>query len=924
MNNRKDIEKEMNKLIALRNKYNNEGEYDKVNEVRERIRILKSSLRDISAKQKQEENGKLLHSTSTPKESTIPEIPDLVVINNINITDMLHKLKDSSDSTSANEIYNSIINLCEGRKNYINSVLKKNVNSYDFDIELELSDKAKQAIKSLQNYAGLDNNDIDKKIAEMMNSIDSYNISKSCLKLKANAKRAIKQIKSCESLSKEEISNRIAMITSSIRSYVISKKGLTLKSRVKKQLLNLFDSSEIDKSYLESKSDVRELVMPISNYKELSNEKIDKRVFELLDSIDSYNIDKCCLKLKKDMKKIIASLKTNDDLTDEERNNKILELLNSVDSYNINKNGLELKSKVKQSISSLMAFKNLGRDEINRRISKILDSVDSYDVDKKDLKLKSTLYDEIYYINNIISLSYRLLVDIKRKDIKNVSREITNISLTKKQESILNGIYEKNIPECSIDDYFIAFKYFIDKNEVDKEILMFIVNDFFSRYKYSNEKSHIIESFMKLVKKKIKSFNNNDKRTINSIMRVSTLSNNEVLENDYRYEVLDYFLYKKDKLNIEQLISNMPDIAYGYYDGKSVIVDMFSKVLDIYNTLLCNYRKDMDIMDTIDVFEDTFIKLYNINDSEKKKIEYIINDYIHQLKSINCSTVLKNIILYRLNRIREKMGIKQKISLPEIDRESYRYLDYYYNESISDFERKQQENSIILSGSNTVSYSVLQNNGNTTLKINIVDLTPYFIDGTDLNELAIMDCVDSSKMKKYVKFEVGQENPSITFEFQFYNGVLENSIIYDSVVKPIDVDETSRKYDDILDSINVFNLKSDFNELIKLSLKNNATSIPYIVKYSDEDNKYYKIITDLNYIFSKLNKSDVECMYQIFKRNGQKYGLSSDVVGKMDYDISVLEPACNIYDILMQKIIKSYYNNKINLDSNTVVQYIKM
>ena len=330
---------------------------------------------------------------------------------------------------------------------------------------------------------------------------------------------------------------------------------------------------------------------------------------------------------------------------------------------------------------------------------------------------------------------------------------------------------------------------------------------------------------------------------------------------------------------------------------------MISKVLDNYNIILCNYKEKFDI---IDVYEETFIKLYNINNKDKEKIELLIIEYIKQLKTIDCSTVSKNIVLYRLNKIREKIGILKKIDM---------YLDYYYNQEISNIERKYIDDSILIS--NKVSYSVMKSGNYIVLRINVVDLTPYFIEGTDLNELAINDCVDTSKMRNYIKFENGKKSPSITYEFHFHNGILSNSIIYDSIVSPVSDRDVNSSYNSILDSIGIAVTKNDFNELIK------NCSIPYIVKYTYGDSKYYKIITDLNYIFSKLDKSCVNEMYQIFKTNKQVYGLSKDVVGKMPYDINVLEPSCNYYDILMQRIIRSYYNNSVHLDINTVKQYIK-
>ncbi len=884
-----DFDKKMSHLIALKNMYIKNGDVKNADEVRREMKELKFSRVVTSSN---------ISDSSQPKQrvvrtNIIPEIPDAVIINNIDITDMLHKLKNADNSTSANEIYNFIINLCEDRESYINSILKKNINSYELDTELRLSPKAKQAIESLESYIGLDEKDIENKISLILGSIDSYDLCKGNLKLKSNAKRKIKRIKSSENLSKEEADFKISIIINSVKSYNVSKFKLKLKQRVKK------------------------IINSLNNDKNLSNDEKNKKTLELLNLVDSYIIDKSCLKLKKSTKKLISDLKSRKDLNSLETNELILKLMNSVDSYNINKKGLALKQKAIQSIESLKSYMNLSSEDIRKKISVIICSVDSYDIDKKNLKLKSTLQEELSYIKYITSLAYRLLVDIKRKDIKIKVAEKEE-QLTKKQDEILKGIYIGCIGECSIDDYYVAFKYFVDKEDIDKDKIIFIVTDFFGRFQDINNKSNIFEAFIKIVRRKINNFSSNDKRTINSLMKIKSIDNIEILEDDYRYEVLTYFLNRNDKTNIEQLISKMPDIANGYYNGKSIVLDMISEVLDNYNIILCNYKEKFDI---VDIYEETFIKLYNINNKDKEKIELLITEYIKQLKTIDCSTVSKNIVLYRLNKIREKMGMIKKVDLPEISGENYMYLDYYYNQEISNIERRYIDDSVLIN--NKVSYSVMKSGNYVVLRINVVDLTPYFIEGTDLNELAINNCVDTSMMKNYIKFENGKKSPSITYEFHFHNGILSNSIIYDSIVSPVYDKNISNNYSGILSNIGISVTREDFNELIKNCLRENEGSIPYIVKYTYKDNEYYKIITDLNHIFSKLDKSCVDKMYEIFENNKQVYGFSKDIVGKMPYNINVLEPSCNYYDILMQRIIRSYYNSNIHLNINTVKQYIK-
>lgn len=701
-------------LISKKNEHLKKGEIEKAEQIRLEIKKLKRSSESI----KSSAESKASNKKSSKQSQIIPSIPQKVIINNIDITDNLYELMASKYVEESKEIYMSIIRLCESRKNYINTVLKKNINSYEIDGRLELNEKTKCIIESL---------------------------------------------KKCKSL--------------------------------------------------------------------------------------------------------------------------------------------------KQS-------------EIESRISKLKDLVSSYEVDQKKLTLKSTLYDEIVYINEIINLAYKLFTGIKRQLSK--PKPLTmfnNIHITKKQQEIIEGIYIRKVPECNISDYLFSVKYYLDKKEYDKDDIIYLVKYFVNKYNNNESDIYYIENFQKIIKKAIKDFKKSDKKTINSIMWKINVQKNEIIEEDYRFEIILYFIHNNYEEYVEEILNRMPDIANSQYNGESIVINIFKELLNEYNNILqMRYGYNEKI---ISLMEKVFIKLYSINDNQKDKIELITQEYIQQLKQINCSTVSKNMVLFRINKIRENMGVTSKIDLPEIQSENYKYLDFYYKEELSNPKRKYVNNSILLDKNNTVTYSIIRNDESMILRVNVVDLTPYFMEETGLYELAIKNCIDIGKMKKYAKFALDRENPSITFEFHFYRGILKESIIYDSIVKPIKNDSLNFEYNELLNYINIIDVKEGFNDLIKVSLEHNKREIPYIVKYNLEDSNYHKIITDLNYLFSKLSKSDVDNIYQLLNRNNQNYGLSNDIVGKYSYSINVLNPMCNFYDILMQKIIRSYYNRDVNLNINTVEQYVK-
>lgn len=825
---RKDIQNEIKRLVRLKNMYQNNKDYAKVEEIQEQIKNLKTSL-----KQYKVPDNELKKSKTNIKQNVLPNIPNNVIIDNIDITDMLFKLKNSTNLNEALEIYNYILNLCNNRKNYINRVLKKNVDSYDpFNAPLKKS--VHQTLSSLLELLNLDISEIDSKINDLRNNIDSYDIDINCLPIKHS------------NMPKWDINRYDINIP------------LKLKPNIEDRIKNFKISNTLPKS---------------------KQEDLRQKLYRLKNELSSYVIDK--EKLDTDYKDL----------------------------------PLVLKSKVVQAINSLEASKTLDKEEINIRILNIKSMVDSYDVDKSTLILKKSLQEEICYINSIIELVNKLFTSIKRTNTKDVKKEPTELNLTKKQQIIVNGMYEGNISECSIEDYFTAFKYFVNDCILDKEKLIFIIDDFF--FKFISSDKMLIESFVKLVRKQFKNFCPKDKKVITSHIKEINTNLCELNTNDYRYDVLTYFIYQTDRLNAFKLLDEMPDISNGYYNGISVVEDIFKKLLKSYNIILCKSKENLDI---ISIIEDTFIRMYSINSSIKQKIDFLTTEYISELKKSKYSTISKNMVLCRLNKLKKKQVSNEIKEVLDTSDECYNYLEYYFKEQLSNCNRRRYfERPLIINDEKTSAYYISTKDNYTYLRIHVLDLTTYFKSGTKLYELFLNNKVNSKEMKKYTSFQVNSINPSITFEFEFYECILKNTSIYDSLVIPTLDSNIAMCSSSDLAIIN--KTESDFEELIKCALIKYQNAIPYIVRYQDE-NSNYQTITDLNSVFSKMKKEDVKKIYELFDNNSTKYGISSEIVNRYPYTINVLTPTCCYNDILMQKIIRSYYNEEVVLNDSDI-EYIE-
>lgn len=828
--NKKEIQSEIKRLVGLKNMYQNNNDYVKVEEIQEQIKNLKMRL-----KQYKSTDNKVIKPKPNVKQKVLPNIPNNVIIDNTDITNMLLKLKNSTNSSEALEIYRYIVNLCNNRKNYINRVLRKNVDSYE-PFSASLKDSAHQTLSSLSELLNLNLSEIDSKIAGLRNSIDSYDIDINSLPIKQD---------------------KINLPKWDINRYDIDI-PLKLKPNIEEKIRNFKISNNLPKS---------------------KQENLRQKLYRLKNELSSYVIDK--------------------------------------EKINIYHKGLPLvlKSKVDQTIKSLEACKSLNLEDINLKIIELKSMVDSYDINKSALTLKQPLQEEIYHINNIIVLVKALFTSIKRTDVKDVKKESKKFHLTKKQQIIVSGMYEGNIDECSIEDYFTAFKYFVSDYILDKEKLIFIIDDFF--FKFSSDDKILIESFVKLVRKQLKDFSTKDKKLIASHIKEINTNECGLNGNDYRYDVLIYFIQQNDRLNVFKLLDKMPDISNGYYNGISVVEDIFKKLLKSYNIILCKSKENEDI---ISIIEDTFIKLISINNSMKPKIDLMIAEYISELKKSKYSTISKNMVLCRLNKLMETQFSNKTIEVLEDNNECYNYLEYYFREQLSNCNRRKYfERPLILNDEKTSAYYIRSRDNYTYLRIYVLDLTTYFKSGTKLYELCINNKVNSKEMKKYTRFQVNSINSSITFEFEFYKGTLKNSSIYDSLVNPtLDSDIAMCSSSDLA-LIN--KTESDFEELIKCALIKHQNDTPYIVRYQD-NNSNYQIITDLNSVFSKMKKEDTEKIYEILNNNSKKYGISSEIVNIYPYSINVLTPTCNYIDILMQNIIKSYYNKDAVL-SDSDIEYIR-
>ena len=103
--------------------------------------------------------------------------------------------------------------------------------------------------------------------------------------------------------------------------------------------------------------------------------------------------------------------------------------------------------------------------------------------------------------------------------------------------------------------------------------------------------------------------------------------------------------------------------------------------------------------------------------------------------------------------------------------------------------------------------------------------------------------------------------------------------------------------------------------------KSNKKNIPYIVSYIEGDLNY-RIFNDLNYLFGKLKHSDFDLINKMLESSSRKFGISTDVVKKYPYEVNVINPVLKYSYILMQRIIKSYYNPGFSVSIDEINSFV--
>ena len=517
--------------------------------------------------------------------------------------------------------------------------------------------------------------------------------------------------------------------------------------------------------------------------------------------------------------------------------------------------------------------------------------------------------------------SIRLFVDkkIKTKNSKNEERiEKNEIILTKKQELLLNDFYQKNIICCNVNDFYEVFKYYSLKNNIEISDLVYFVNYFKDNF-VSVDNIMISEKFFKYIKKITKDkYDQKSRKKITSLCTGVKINKEVDVKSTPIYEVILYFIENGYSDTVYKIIERIPNICNYRYNDKSIIINVLKLILDKYNIILNNQKDDKNI---IEVAENVFLMLYNIDSSEKELINFIFAEYISELKNKNFSTVSRNIVLNRICKLKQSLGIEVNIS---DSNNLFEYIDEYYQNEIKNVRRRKiMDDIIILSNSQNISFSYLNISGYSTLKINVVDMSIYFDEGSLLDEVLKKDrIIYSNIFDGYNKFFVNRDIPSITFEFNFYQNVLKSAEIYNSLVKSKAYSSEDKSYTEKLKDINIIDIKSDFEQLIKYSLeKNSNDKFPYIVKCFEYANNY-KIYTDLNYVFGKLNKDELNIIYDILNNRSVVYKLSNQIRKNSEYEIDVLKDDITYTNILMQRIIKSYCNSTYKVDRQYITEYV--
>lgn len=645
-----------------------------------------------------------------------------------------------------------------------------------------------------------------------------------------------------------------------------------------------------------------------------------------------------------------------------------------VSDYIENKlNNIKKDSFLEEVASSNLCFYKQ-REIINKEIENIREYIKIIKENKKCYEVinnKKVLKKSVkLYISNLRKIINKYLEYSKclkllekyqtRKDLieKRIEFESNEVKLTDSQYNLLKELNEERVNNITFNDLGDICKCLINNYESYNSKLDFCIKELGSRHKYSeyNEEEYIILSSVKgAINNKLTSFAKDDyrriklkeyKKYIKSVIDV--IREKQDKKYDYRYDIVIYLI--NDEYCFDSLLEQIPDVVnLCDKDGFSLAFNVLEKYLDAYLLELQGKSKGKNKEDILKIYHKIISHpYYNCSDNNIEELlehftELIKNGKFRREKYIEVLNNLENI-----NKVIKEETVISDINQSEVIEEMKFLLsqnDYTFRTNLCD------EDTIVLCSKNekhfNYAYSINKNsNGNHILKVHIADVVQFIKHGSLLDSY-LKDNISkgennwlNEELLSKFSLNLNDIKPAFTFEMEVNSkGKIINFTCYKSNIMVNDIYTYEEANKEIKNhnlrfltylETNYFlnkNINKDnyalsmvdtFNEIVFNNIGEyfDKNKLPYIYKeQKEQDNsRYFKNMTVLNSLFSKISRENFKKFYNIicddinYSRYTNKPGFHSSLNQKYYTDLFI--PLYSYIGLFNQEMLSQFYLNK--------------
>lgn len=545
-----------------------------------------------------------------------------------------------------------------------------------------------------------------------------------------------------------------------------------------------------------------------------------------------------------------------------------------------------------------------------------------------------------------------------RQDLidKRIEFEINEIELNDNQVKLLSHLTRDSISEICFEDLGDIAKHLINGYENYNYRLEWILKELGSRFKHSDysEDDYIILSSVKgVINKKIDSLEKDDnrriklreyKKYIKSI--IDLIREKEDRKYDYRYEIVEFLL--DDDYCFNRLLEEMPDIV-NLKDREDTPLshNVLEKYLDAYFLELQGKSKGKIKDELLKKYKQIIHHPFYLNDNPKD-IEELLNHFIDTVKNGRFRRekyleVLEN--LKKVNDVCDGVSYQFKIGIDEIIDET----NYLLKKDDNKFRKNLcDEDTVVLCNRNekyhNYAYSINKNElGNSILKVHLTDMREFIKSGSMLDlflkeNISKGNCewLDESLLNKF-SLNLNEKRPVFTFEleltprgkineFKCYKSNIVVNDIYTYEEVNSEIKNNNLRFLPYLE-VNYFLNKGVDKNNYGLSIVNcfnkkvldivgkyfDKNKFPYIYKEQKEqdDNRYIKNMTSLNFLFSKISREDFKKFYQIINDdiNYSKYTIKPTIHSslKSNYYTDLFIPLYSYIGLFLQEMLNQFY-----------------